>query len=94
MSIYLDNNATTPLRPEVWEAMARVEFGGISREACMAYLPEARDGDYVLVHAGFAISKMDEREAERTLADLREMAALSDEEAAAGDVPTGESGAS
>jgi hydrogenase expression/formation protein HypC len=83
---------------ELYEAsgvpMARVEFGGIAREACMAYLPEARDGDYVLVHAGFAISKMDEQEAERTLADLREMAALADEEAAAGDLPTGESGTS
>ena len=83
---------------ELYEAsgvpMARVEFGGISREACMAYLPEARDGDYVLVHAGFAITKMDEQEAERTLADLREMAELSGEEGAAGDVAAGESGVS
>jgi hydrogenase expression/formation protein HypC len=61
-------------------SMARVDFGGISREACMVYLPEARLGEYVLVHAGFAITKMDEEEARRTLADLQTLAELSAEE--------------
>jgi hydrogenase expression/formation protein HypC len=61
-------------------SMARVDFGGISREACMAYLPEARLGEYVLVHAGFAIAGMDEEEARRTLADLQAMDELSAEE--------------
>jgi hydrogenase expression/formation protein HypC len=61
-------------------SMARVDFGGIAREACMAYLPEAVPGEYVLVHAGFAISKMDEAEARRTLADLEALGALSPEE--------------
>ena len=61
-------------------AMARVDFGGIAREACMAYLPDARLGDYVLVHAGFAISQMDEQEAQRTLADLNRLAELAAEE--------------
>jgi hydrogenase expression/formation protein HypC len=60
--------------------MARVDFGGISREACMVYLPEARLGEYVLVHAGFAITKMDEEEARRTLADLQTLGELSAEE--------------
>jgi hydrogenase expression/formation protein HypC len=60
--------------------MARVDFGGIAREACMAYLPEAKVGDYVLVHAGFAISAMDEAEAKQTLADLALMGELSSEE--------------
>jgi hydrogenase expression/formation protein HypC len=60
--------------------MGRVDFGGISREACMAYLPEAVPGDYVLVHAGFAISRMDEAEAARTLADLRALEEFAAEE--------------
>jgi hydrogenase expression/formation protein HypC len=46
----------------------------------MVYLPEARLGEYVLVHAGFAITKMDEEEARRTLADLQTLAELSAEE--------------
>ena len=69
---------------ELYEAggvsMARVDFGGIVREACMAYLPEARLGEYVLVHAGFAITTVDEEEAQRTLADLQVLAELSAEE--------------
>ena len=58
--------------------MARVDFGGIAREACMAYLPEARPGDYVLVHVGFAITKVDEEEARQTLADLQQLGELAD----------------
>ena len=73
--------------------MARVDFGGIAREACMAYLPEASAGDYVLVHAGFAISRMDEEGAQRTLADLEALAALADE-ASAKDLLQGGSGSS
>jgi hydrogenase expression/formation protein HypC len=60
-------------------SMARVDFGGIAREACMVYLPEARVGEYVLVHAGFAITKMDEEEARRTLADLQALDEISAE---------------
>jgi hydrogenase expression/formation protein HypC len=69
---------------ELYEAggvsMARVDFGGIVREACMVYLPEARLGEYVLVHAGFAITKVDEEEAQRTLADLQVLGELSADE--------------
>lgn len=50
--------------------MGRVRFGGISKEVCLAYVPEARVGDYVLVHVGFALSKIDEQEARRTWALL------------------------
>jgi hydrogenase expression/formation protein HypC len=60
--------------------MARVDFGGIAREACMVYLPEARLGEYVLVHAGFAIAKVDEEEARQTLADLQVLGEFSAEE--------------
>ena len=53
--------------------MAKVDFGGITREACLEYLPDAQLGDYVLVHVGFAISKVDEEEAARTYRYLEEM---------------------
>lgn len=53
--------------------VGRVNFGGIVREASLAYVPEARPGDYVIVHVGFAISTVDEAEAARTLAYLKEM---------------------
>ena len=51
--------------------MGKVEFGGILKEVCLAYTPEAQVGDYVLVHVGFAISRIDETEAQETL-DLSE----------------------
>jgi hydrogenase expression/formation protein HypC len=51
--------------------MARVDFGGVRKEACLAYLPEVALGDYVIVHVGFAISQLDEEEALRTLEMLR-----------------------
>jgi hydrogenase expression/formation protein HypC len=53
--------------------MAKVQFGGIVREACLEYVPEAQVGDYVLVHVGFAISRVDEAEAQRTYELLKEM---------------------
>jgi hydrogenase expression/formation protein HypC len=51
--------------------MARVDFGGVRKEACLAYVPEVQLGDYVIVHVGFAISRVDEEEALRTLELLR-----------------------
>jgi hydrogenase expression/formation protein HypC len=53
--------------------MGVVDFGGTSRRVCLAYVPEAETGAYVVVHAGFAISVVDEAAAERTLALLREI---------------------
>jgi hydrogenase expression/formation protein HypC len=47
--------------------MGKVDFGGVTREVSLAYVPEAEIGDYVIVHAGFAISRLDEAEAEETL---------------------------
>jgi hydrogenase expression/formation protein HypC len=58
--------------------MARVEFGGIVREVCLQCLPDARVGDYVIVHVGFAISKIDEEEAARTYQLLEEMGQLAE----------------
>ena len=53
--------------------MARVEFGGVTRETCVEYLPAAKVGDYVLVHVGFALSVVDEAEAKRTFELLKEL---------------------
>ncbi|HID75792.1 MAG TPA: HypC/HybG/HupF family hydrogenase formation chaperone [Planctomycetaceae bacterium] len=52
--------------------MGKVEFGGVARETCLAFTPEAEVGDYVIVHAGFAISRLDEREADEVLRYLAE----------------------
>lgn len=54
-------------------ATGRVDFGGVSRDVCLAYVPEVRLGDYVIVHVGFAISTVDAAEAQRTYEILREM---------------------
>jgi hydrogenase expression/formation protein HypC len=54
-----------------------VDFGGATRDVCLAYVPEADVGDWVLVHVGFAISHLSEEEAQQTLADLRQLAELS-----------------
>jgi hydrogenase expression/formation protein HypC len=56
--------------------MGRIDFGGAVREACLAYVPEARVGDYVLIHVGFALSLLSEAEAQASLAVLREIADL------------------
>ena len=55
---------------------ARVDFGGVVRPACLAYVPEAQVGDYVLIHVGFAISRIDEVVARETYAALAELGAL------------------
>ena len=59
--------------------IGRVQFGGITRQAYLDWVPEARPGDYVMVHVGFAISRVDEAEAERTYSLLEEMGLLADE---------------
>ncbi len=59
--------------------MARVDFGGVSREVCLDYVPEAKVGDYCIIHVGFAISLLSEAEAQETLALLSEIANIEDE---------------
>ena len=67
---------------EVFEAqglrMARADFGGTIRKVCLEHLPEAGLGDYVLVHVGFALSRIDEKEAEEVFRLLRELPEASD----------------
>ena len=59
--------------------IGNVRFGGITRKVYLDFVPEATPGDYVIVHAGFAISRVDAAEAARTYALLEEMGALADE---------------
>ena len=67
----------------------RVLFGGIARQACLDFVPEARVNDYVMVHVGFAISVVQKEEAERTYALLESMGVLSEELAlGAGEKPS------
>lgn len=61
--------------------MGKVDFSGVQRQASLAYLPEVVVGDYVLVHVGFAISRIDEDQALETLAALAEIDALGELEA-------------
>jgi hydrogenase expression/formation protein HypC len=58
--------------------MGKVSFGGVVREICLEYVPEVTLGDYVIVHAGFAISPVDEEEAARTYHLLEEMGQLTE----------------
>lgn len=59
--------------------MCKVDFGGVIREVCIETLPEAKVGDYTIVHAGFALNLLSEEDALETLELLREMISLSDE---------------
>jgi len=62
---------------EAMQKTGKVSFGGIVKEISLAYVPEAKVGDYVIVHVGFALSIVDEEAALQTLADLEEIAKLS-----------------
>ena len=80
---------------EIYEAndlhMGKVDFGGVTREVCLAYVPEAQIGNYTIVHVGFALNVLDEAEALETLRLLREIGALDEElgaEAAVDQIPS------
>jgi hydrogenase expression/formation protein HypC len=59
--------------------MAKVDFGGVIKEACMEYLPEVKLGDYTIVHVGFGLSILDEQEALETMELLKQIDALGEE---------------
>ncbi len=61
---------------QVGTRMGRVDFGGIVKETCLAYLPEIQVGDYCIVHVGFAITRLDETSAQETLALMRDTGLL------------------
>jgi hydrogenase expression/formation protein HypC len=68
---------------QVWDAggtrMATVDFGGIRKDVCLAYVPEVEVGDYTVVHVGFAITKLDEESALETLHLFNQIGALEQE---------------
>ncbi|MBN1607100.1 MAG: HypC/HybG/HupF family hydrogenase formation chaperone [Polyangiaceae bacterium] len=67
--------------------MGKVSFGGIVREVCLAYTPEVEVGQYVLVHVGFALSQLDEQEAQELFSYLEQIDALEEAARAEGGAP-------
>lgn len=65
--------------------MAKIDFGGVIREACIEVIPEAKPGDWTIVHAGFALNLLSEEEAQETLDILREMSELAEQESLSSD---------
>ena len=59
--------------------MSKVDFGGVFREACLSYVPEAKVGDYCIIHVGFAISVLSESEAMETLELLKQIGSFDEE---------------
>jgi hydrogenase expression/formation protein HypC len=59
--------------------MAKVDFGGVVKDVCLAYLPDIQVGDYAIVHVGFALQRLDEKSALATLALFEEIGALEEE---------------
>lgn len=59
--------------------MGKVDFGGVIREACLEYVPEAKIGDYTLIHVGFALSLISEDEAQETLRLLNQLAGVAED---------------
>lgn len=76
MCLGIPGMVTSIGEPENGLVMGRVNFGGIEREVCLGYTPEAKVGDYVLVHVGFALSVLDPESAHQILADLAELERL------------------
>jgi hydrogenase expression/formation protein HypC len=60
--------------------MGKIDFGGVTREACLAYVPDAKVGDYTIIHVGFALNLIDEKEALETLALIDEIDNLGSDE--------------
>jgi hydrogenase expression/formation protein HypC len=59
--------------------MAQVDFGGLRKEVCLAYIPDVQLGEYVIVHVGFAIQRLDEKSAQETLASFDRLGILEEE---------------
>ncbi len=69
LSVFASNGTT----------MAEVDFGGVRKQVCLAYLPETEVGEYVIVHVGFAIQRLDEKSAQETLAMFENLGLLDEE---------------
>jgi hydrogenase expression/formation protein HypC len=68
---------------DIYEAnglrMGKVDFGGVTKEVCLSYVPEAKIGNYTVIHVGFALNLLDENEALETLDLLRQIGAVDEE---------------
>ncbi|MEM8746084.1 MAG: HypC/HybG/HupF family hydrogenase formation chaperone [Actinomycetota bacterium] len=69
----------TEIRDDRGTRMATVDFGGVTKEICLAYVPQAQVGDYTIIHAGFAITLLDEASALETLSMMKDVGLLDDE---------------
>ncbi len=67
--------------------MGKIDFDGITKSVCLAYVPDVQIGEYVLVHVGFAIERLDEKTALETLEIFREMGVLEEELGAVQEIP-------
>ena len=67
------------IRDDRGTPMATADFGGVTKDVCLAYVPEAEVGDYTIVHAGFAITRLDEAAALETLAMMDELGVIDEE---------------
>ena len=72
--------------------MAQVDFGGVRKKVCLAYLPETEVGEYVIVHVGFAIQRLDEESARETLATFERLGILEEELGSSADAAPREQG--
>lgn len=87
MCLAIPGKITSISGEEPLSRTGRVDFGGVLKEVSLAYVPEARVGDYVIVHVGFALSVVDDEEAQKVFEYLREMEELADLEEAGGTGP-------
>jgi hydrogenase expression/formation protein HypC len=78
MCLAVPGKITTISGEDPLSRMGKVDFGGVLKEVSLAYVPEANVGDYVIVHVGFALSRLDEEEANKVFEYLREMEDLSE----------------
>jgi hydrogenase expression/formation protein HypC len=68
--------------------MGKVSFGGVAKDVCLGYVPDVQVGDYVIVHAGFALNRLDEEEAMEVFDLLRQMGEVAEPETAGGSPPS------
>ena len=76
MSLAVPGKIESIIGDDPMSRMGRINFGGIVKEASLAYVPEANVGNYVIVHAGFALSRVDEDEAQKVFEYLKQMEEL------------------
>ena len=82
MCLAVPGKITSIAGDDPYSRVGKIDFGGVLKEASLAYVPEAQVGDYVIVHVGFALSRVDEEEALKVFEYLREIEELAELESA------------